>query len=300
MSYVDPILAKSTNETDPRKRVEALDKHYDRLRRYIKMVTRDEGRSLIINGDAGMGKTEFATDLIEEYQKDEKVVCGFISGTMSAVGLYESLYYHRKEGQVLVIDDTDKILENTESLEVLKAATDNKKNPKLTWGKAYSNHLSKANVQTEFDYMGKVIIITNKMLRTAPAKTPTITQQRVQPLMSRVNYFRAGLPNNQWKIEAIKMFAKGHKSEHSDAVFELRCARHIRVPESDKMTSAQGHMPQSVSPKQQEILDEIISFMEEHRDELRELSFRTVANIIEIRNQEPEYWEDMTLANMGI
>ncbi len=95
MSYVDPILAKSTNETDPRKRVEALDKHYDRLRRYIKMVTRDEGRNLIINGDAGMGKTEFATDLIEEYQKDEKVVCGFISGTMSAVGLYESLYHPR-------------------------------------------------------------------------------------------------------------------------------------------------------------------------------------------------------------
>lgn len=305
MSYVDPILAKNANETDSKKRVEALDKHYDRLRRYIKMVTRGEGRSLIVNGDAGMGKTEFTSDIIEEYAEQSKSVCGFLSGTLSAVDLYARLYHHRKEGQVLVIDDTDKILENTESLEVLKAATDNKKNPKLTWGKAYSSHLNKMNVQTEFDYHGKVIIITNKMLRTAPDNNPTITQQRVQPLMSRVNYFRAGLPNNQWKIEAIKMFASGKKSEHSDTIYELRCARHIRDVETDDTLESIRIDPnilsdKPVSDRQKQILDEIIEFMENHQDELRELSFRTVANIIEIRNQEPDYWEDMTLANLGI
>jgi len=40
--------------------------------------------------------------------------------------------------------------------------------------------------------------------------------------------------------------------------------------------------------------------MDKERDNLRTLSFRTVANIIEIRNQEPLYWEDMTLTNLGI
>lgn len=301
MSYVDPILAKLTTQnlnSDEKK--DALDKHYDRLRRYITMTTRGEGRSLIVNGDAGMGKTEFTSDIIEEYAESSKKNCNFLSGTLSAVDLYARLYNHRKEGEILVVDDTDKILENTESLEVLKGALDNKKNPKLTWGKAYSSHLSKMNVQTEFDYHGKMIIITNRMLRTAPDKTPTIVQQRLNPLMDRVNYFRAGLPSNEWKIEAIRMFAEDYPSNYSDEKYSLRCARHIRVPDSKKITSASGKLPHPINDEQKKILDEIIDFMNEHRDELRTLSFRTVANIIEIRNQEPDFWEDMTLANLGI
>ena len=298
MSYVDPILAKlsTQNLTREDKRV-ALDKHYDRLRRFIRMVTRGDGRSLIVNGDAGMGKTEFTSDIIEEYSESTKTVCGFLSGTLSAVDLYARLFNHRKEGQVLVIDDTDKILENTESLEVLKGALDGKKNSTLTWGKAYSSHLAKMNVQTEFDYHGKVIIITNKMLRTAPDKNPTITQQRVQPLMSRVNYFRAGLPSNEWKIEAIRMFADEVKSQFSDEKYSLRCARHIQLTDSDKI---QPPDKDSISDAQKGVLNQIIDFMDENKDDLREISFRTVANIIEIRNQEPDYWEDMTLANLGI
>lgn len=298
MSYVDPILAKlSTQNLETKDIRVALDKHYDRLRRFIRMVTKGDGRSLIVNGDAGMGKTEFTSDIIEDYAEQTKTVCGFLSGTLSAVDLYARLYNHRKEGQVLVIDDTDKILENTESLEVLKGALDGKKNPRLTWGKAYSSHLNKMNVQTEFDYHGKVIIITNKMLRTAPDKNPTITQQRVQPLMSRVNYFRAGLPSNEWKIEAIKMFADEVKSAFSNDRYELRCARHIQLHEEDKI---QPPDKDSITDAQRRVLYEIIEFMHQYRDDLREISFRTVANIIEIRNQEPDYWEDMTLANLGI
>ena len=40
--------------------------------------------------------------------------------------------------------------------------------------------------------------------------------------------------------------------------------------------------------------------MDGHRDDLREISFRTIANIIEIRNEEPDFWKDMTLSNLGI
>lgn len=278
---------------------DALDKHYDRLSRYIRMVTRGEGRSLIVNGDAGMGKTEFTTDIIEEYANRTEKLCDFVSGTLSAVDLYARLYHHRGEGQILVIDDTDKILENTEALEVLKGATDSKKNPTLSWGKAYSSHLSKMNVQSEFDYHGKVIIITNKAMRTAPDKQPTITQQRVNPLMDRVNYFRAGLPSNEWKIEALRMFADNYASKVPDstAIYSLRCAKNIVLHKDDRLAPTD---PKSEGDSRKIVLKEIIDFMDDNRDSLRTLSFRTVANIIEIRNQEPLYWEDMTMANLGI
>ena len=61
-------------------------------------------------------------DIIKEYSTRTKTVCGKISGTLSAVDLFQRLHKFRKKGQALIIDDTDKILETTESLEVLKSA----------------------------------------------------------------------------------------------------------------------------------------------------------------------------------
>lgn len=298
MSYVNPYLADLTiSKLSKEERRRALDTHYNTLTKFVEMVGKKDSRSLIVNGDAGMGKTEFTTDLVEKYNKQFEKKVTFVSGTMSPVELYCRLNDNRLPGQILVIDDTDKVLEQTESLEILKSALDTRKNKILTWGKAYSSHLNGRNVPSEFEFKGKVIIITNKLLRTAPNKTPTKSQQQVAPLLSRVNYFRAGVPSNEWKIEAMKMFSENYQSTFSKMQYNLRCKKDIIIHQDDRMPPFNKSTNEDI---RQNILDEIIDWIDLKRNNLREISFRVIANIISIRNEEPEYWKEMSIANLGI
>ena len=190
MSYVNPYLAKmDISKLKPEEITDALDNHYTQLRKFVKGVC-DDKFHLIVNGDAGMGKTEITNEVVEKNVKGQPFS---ISGTISPVKLYGKFQDARKKGQVLIIDDTDKILEDQESLEVLKGVLDTQKDKVVSWDK-YSTAIKKSNKSTEFKYEGRCIIITNKMLRTAPDKEPTIAQQRLLPVLSRCHYFK-----NSWK-----------------------------------------------------------------------------------------------------
>jgi len=53
MSMIDPLLAKmDISGLSQKERWEALDGHYDRLRKMLMMVANGK-KSLIVNGDAG-------------------------------------------------------------------------------------------------------------------------------------------------------------------------------------------------------------------------------------------------------
>ena len=298
MSFIDPLLARiDISELTQEYRWDALDGHYDRLRKFLMMVAKGK-KSLIVNGDAGMGKTEFTSEIIEEYAKTNKKKCGKNSGTLTAVELYVKLHKFRKEGEVFIIDDTDRIFDTVESVEVLKAALDTTtKNKSVNWGKAYSTHLARHKCPTEFKYEGRVIIITNRNIRSAPTQTPTAKQAMIAPLKSRMGYFPAGLPSNEWKIEALRMFAAGHQSKKDPTAskYELRCRKDIILHPKDKTTSAKiGHTPYSDQTK---VLDEIINFIAEHQDDLTEISFRTVFQAIGYRNEYPDDWGDMFIVD---
>ena len=301
MSFVDPLLARmDISELSQEKRWDALDGHYDRLRKFLMMVARGN-KSLIVNGDAGMGKTEFTSEIIEDYAKTHKKKCGKNSGTLTAVELYVKLHKFRKKGQVFIIDDTDRIFDTVESVEVLKAALDTTtKNKMVNWGKAYSQHLARHKCPVEFSYEGRVIIITNRNIRSAPTQTPTAKQAMIAPLKSRMGYFPAGLPNNEWKMEALKMFASGYQSKKDPKAkpYQLRCRNDILLHPRDKSTTARrGKSPYS---DQTRILDEIIEFIGEHQDDLTEISFRTVFQAIGYRNEYGQEEGDDTWQNMFI
>jgi tRNA A37 threonylcarbamoyladenosine biosynthesis protein TsaE len=285
MSMIDPLLAKEDiSDLSQERRWELLDGHYDRLRKMLMMVARGK-KSLIVNGDAGMGKTEFTNDIIKgnirkkgKYEKH--------SGSLTAVELYVKLHKYRKEGDVFVIDDTDRIFDSVESIEVLKAALDTSETDKtVDWGKAYSTHLARHKCPTSFNYSGRVVIITNRNIRSAPSKIPTHKQAMLAPLKSRMGYFPAGLPNNEWKIEALRMFAAGYQSEWDKTAnpYELRCAKGIKLHPLDDSRGS--------------VLKQIIDFIEEHQDDLSEISFRTVYQAIGYRNEYPADWGDIFIVD---
>ena len=207
------------------------------------------------------------------------------------------LHKFRKEGEVFIIDDTDRIFDTVESVEVLKAALDTRGNKMVDWGKAYSTHLARHKCPTSFVYNGRVIIITNRNIRSAPTATPTAKQAMIAPLKSRMGYFPAGLPNPEWKIEALRMFASGYQSKKDPKAkpYTLRCAEDIILHKSDKRTSARkGGSP---TLDRRKVLEEIIDFIEEQVDELNEISFRTVYQAIGYRNEYPDEWQDMFIVD---
>lgn len=273
MSYVSPFLAKlDISNLSKEERREALDRHYTQLRKFVKGVCEDKFH-LIVNGDAGMGKTEITHEVVRGHATNQPVS---ISGTISAVKLFGKFQEARKPGQVMIIDDTDKVLEDQESLEILKGVLDTKKDKIVDWDK-YSTALQKSNIKSQFKYEGRCIIITNKQLRTVPDANPTMQQQRILPVLSRCHYFKAGVPSNQWKIESIRMHQEGYDSAFDDYKYELRCFQEVNLT----------------------IQLQIIEWLEENADDLREISFRTCAMLVELQKQEPDFWKEMAQSSLG-
>ena len=72
MSYVNPVLAKlALKKVSDKIKKSALDQHYSAMRQLILGVTKDRWH-LLLNGDAGMGKTEYTNDLVAQYMQKSK------------------------------------------------------------------------------------------------------------------------------------------------------------------------------------------------------------------------------------
>ena len=274
MSYVSPYLAQfDITRLSQDEVFDILDQHYTQLRKFVQGVCNDKYH-LIVNGDAGMGKTEITNDVVETFTSHNRIVP--VSGTMSPVRLFAKLQEAQHKGHILLVDDTDKVLEDQESLEILKGVMDTRKDKVVDWEK-YSTALKKSNKVTSFKFEGRVIIITNKVIRTAPDETPTVQQQRILPVLSRAHYFKAGVPSTQWKIAAIKMHMQHYTSRHEDGYkYELRCFNNVH-PETQ---------------------DEIVQWIEEKQNNLREISFRTCAMLKDLQSEEPDFWKNMAMSSM--
>jgi len=264
MSYVNPALMRlSTKKLSKKKIKEHLKEHYDTLEMFLKGVGNDKWH-LIVNGPAGSGKTEITKEVLSKHKHILKV-----SGTLSAVRLYVFLHQMRKKGHVLIIDDTDKILEDVECLEVLKAALG--KDGEIDWSK-YSQALAKENVPKKFTYNGRMVIITNKSFKTQTDTTMTRMQEAQLPVLSRCQYFRAGLPNIEWQIEAIKYYQGLNKI-------------HCFQDNKGKMVISKN------------IQNKLIKYIEDNSDNLREISFRLVSNLYDLYVENPRNWQMMANAS---
>ncbi len=141
-------------------------------------------RSLIVSGSAGVGKT-FTLERQLEKAESEARIKSFDStkGSISAVGLYQTLYQNRKKGQVTLLDDVDRVFYDEEALNILKAALDTSAVRTISWSKA-SRFLSDQDIPNRFQYEGQIIFITNLNLDRIVAKGGRLAPH-IMALMSR-------------------------------------------------------------------------------------------------------------------
>ena len=225
---------------------------------------------LIINGSAGMGKTEFTNDVLKKFNGKDSNYPKIpkpkkLSGTASGIKLFIELQKSKNKGQITIVDDTDKVLEDTECLDLLKGCLDSQDDKEVSWTK-YSTVIKQEDVKEKFVYKGRLIIITNKKILNIQDDNPTLSRMKLNPVLSRCQYVRAGLPNNEWKMEAIKMFYNGYRKLSR---YKLRCFEGVA----------------------EDVQSNIMNFMEKNKDKFSELSFRTVAKMVDLYNHRPDRWE---------
>ena len=221
-------------------------------------------RGMVVTGPPGVGKTYGVEQVLEkdslfDVMASRPVRHTFIKGAMSALGLYSKLYEYKDSKNILVLDDCDSILFNEDALNILKAALDSCKKRRISWN-TDSNLLRREGVPSTFDFNGSVIFITN--LKFDNMRNTKI-KDHLDAIMSRCHYLDLTLDTTRDKIMRIKQIAR------DGGLFDTKGLT-----------------------KEQEV--EIIDFMVEKQDRLREVSLRMAQKIADLRNMDKNRWKMLT------
>ena len=221
-------------------------------------------RGLVVTGPPGVGKTFGVEQVLEkdsifDMMADKPMRHTFVKGAMSAIGLYSTLYKYSDSKSIVVLDDCDTILFNEDALNILKAALDSTKKRKISWN-SDSNFLRREGVHGEFEFNGSVIFITNLKFDST---RQTKIKDHLEAILSRCHYLDLTLDTTRDKLLRIRQIAR------EGGLFDTKGLTKIQE-------------------------QEIIEFMYEKKDRLREISLRMAQKIADLRNMDKNRWKVLT------
>lgn len=217
-------------------------------------------RGMIVTGPPGVGKSfgvdasfkkaEFISRMSDNRRFDVEEHVTTVTGAMSPIGLYKILYENRQYGSVLVLDDCDSVLFDETSLNLLKAALDSTKKRRLFWN-TESRVLANEEVPKTFDFEGSVIFITNLKF---DHKRRSKISDHLDAILSRCHYMDLAL----------------------DSIHDciLRCRQIV----GDGMLRSYGF---ELNEEQ-----EIMQFVEDNADRMREISLRMITKIADLKRMQ--------------
>lgn len=218
-------------------------------------------RGMVVAGPPGVGKSYGIEKVIDMAHVcstigNDQAKFGMEKGAATPIGLYKMMFEYSSAGSVLVLDDSDTILFDDTSLNLLKAALDSGKRRRISW-RSESRALENAGVPDSYDFEGSVIFVTNLKLESARGKIG----DHMQALLSRCHYLDLTINTTREKF--------------------LRCKQIIQ----DGMLTRYGF--------NEEQKDEILTFVYENQDRLRELSLRMVSKIADLYKMSPKRWKQL-------
>ena len=221
-------------------------------------------RGMVVTGPPGVGKTYGVEQVLEkdslfDMMADKPLRHTFVKGAMSAIGLYSKLYEYKDSKNILVLDDCDTILFNEDALNILKAALDSCKKRKISWN-TDSHLLRREGVPSSFEFNGSVIFITNIKFDNMRS---TKIKDHLEAILSRCHYLDLTLDTTRDKLLRIKQIAR------EGGLFDTKGLTKIQE-------------------------QEIIEFMYENKNKLREISLRMAQKIADLRNMDSNRWKVLT------
>ena len=242
--------------------VERLRERFEILTEMTKAVKSGDVRAMIVSGPPGVGKSFGVEEVLSKDDLfnalgERKPRYEIVKGAMSALGLYAKLYEFSDPKSVLVFDDCDSILMEDLSLNILKGALDSSKKRYIAWN-TDSRLLRSEGIPDRFEFKGAAIFITNIKFEHVKSKR---LRDHLDALESRCHYIDLQMDTTREKMLRIKQIV-------GDGMLDDR--------EFEQVTK-----------------DEIVNFIEENKDKLRELSLRMVLKIADLRQSFPNSWKAM-------
>ena len=249
----------ASQQTDEERMAEIAER-FEILHEMTKAATNGDIRAMIVSGPPGVGKSFGVEAEIEKATLLDQIAgrrlrAEVVKGAATPIGLYQTLYKYSDPNCVVVFDDCDSILLDDVSLNLLKGALDSGKKRKISW-LADSRILRQEGIPDSFEFKGSVIFITN--LKFDKMKSQKL-RDHLDALQSRCHYLDLTLDTMRDKILRIRQIAR---SGELFADLEL------------------GDVAQ----------DEIISFMDENKNRLREMSLRMAIKIGQLYKSFPTKW----------
>jgi hypothetical protein len=243
--------------------LERLAERFDILNEMTRAVKQGDVRAMIVSGPPGVGKSYGVEAVLQKADlfntlAEKKPKFEVVKGAMSSIGLYAKLYEFAAEGNVVVFDDCDSILMEDLSLNILKGALDSSARRFISWN-TDSRLLRSEGIPDRFEFKGAAIFITNIKFEHVKSKR---LRDHLDALESRCHYIDLQMDTNREKI--------------------LR----IRQVVNDNEMLARYEFEQCVQ-------DELVEFVVENQDKLRELSLRMVLKLADLRKSFPTNWKSM-------
>jgi hypothetical protein len=206
-------------------------------------------RALVVTGPAGVGKSYG----IEHALAMKAAVAGhhfqyeLIKGVANPLFIYKKLYEFRDPKRILVFDDCDCIFGDPDTLNLFKAALDSSRKRVITWG-SESRILKQNDIPNSFDFQGSIIFISN--IKFDKVRSETL-REHLSAIESRCHYLDLTI------------------NDHKDKLYRIK-----QVVRDTSILAEYGFE----EGKQKEILE----FLEENVDNLREVSLRTIKKIADL------------------
>lgn len=224
-------------------------------------------RGLIVAGPPGVGKSYGVEAVMDQYEAECKLSAGrgytpkteVVKGSMTAIGLYKTLYGMRDRGDILVFDDCDSILFDETCLNMLKAVLDSGKKRRISW-KSESRALRAEDIPDQFDFHGAVIFITNVDFDNVRSKR---IAPHLEALQSRCHYIDLEMDSENDRFLRIEQIVQDGMLDE----YEF------------------GHDGNQ----------EVVDFMRDNADRMREISLRMVLKVSDLRKMSPNTWRELAL-----
>lgn len=183
-----------------------------------------------------------------------------IGGSISAVGLYQSLW-NMRNGGLIYLDDADAVFRDEDALNLLKIATDSSKERLISWRKS-SAWLDDLGIPQTFEFKGHIVFLTN--------------------------------------IDFEQFITRGHKdAEHFKALIDraaylcltLRTRRDFMIRIRMRCEGKDGILMKSYGLTLKES-EACLKFVEEHQTKFYNLSIRMTCQVAIAMKNDPKGWEE--------
>ena len=254
-------VAARTQKVTPKKSdsqiLSDVKERFDILSLLTKGTTAKNIRAMVVTGAPGIGKTYNVEQILEKSNVPHEIV----RGTLSAINLYMLAYQYRHAGNVIVLDDADDIFHDEDALNILKVLCDTSATRTVSYRKE-AHQLKENDIPQSFEYNGGMIFISNVDFQKFVDEGKNKFAAHMGALMSRSLYLDLQIHDR-----------------NSLGVWVQHIAGSGRIFDRE-------NVPMGV---RQPILD----FLKVHRDDMRELSIRTLMKLCGLAKNNPTNWQSV-------